>query len=80
MTFWSGEPATEKRTALELDVLLRRLQHVRRYLLALLYHLVAGEVHRDAPDREAAGAVGVAAVRGYGRVAVQDLDVVHIDA
>src|SRR5687768_11523746 len=67
-------------SALELDVLLRRLQHVRRYLLALLYHLVAGEVHRDAPDREAAGTVGVAAVRGYRRVGLQALAVVSIDA
>src|ERR671921_2665367 len=75
-----GGTGHREASALELDVLLRRLEHVGRYLLALLYHLVAGEVHRDAPDRQAAGAVGVAPVRGYRRVAVQNLHVVHVDA
>ena len=78
VTLLSGEPATENRSALELDIALGGLQHVGRHLLAFLDHLFRREVYRDAADGQAPRTVGVAAVGSHGGIPVEDLHIVHV--
>src|SRR3712207_2738282 len=51
-----------------------------RYLLGLFGDLLGGHVDRHATYGEAPRAVSVAPVRGHRGVAVEDLDVVYVDA
>src|SRR5829696_8505352 len=75
-----GRASDAERAAFELYIVLRRLEHVGRDLLGFLDDSLGRHVDRDAAHREAPGTVGVAPIRGYCGVAVQDLHVVRRDA
>ena len=62
------------------DVVGARLEHVRRELLRLREHLLAGTEQRAAADLERARSTGSAAAQHLGGVGVHDADVVHGDA
>ena len=66
--------------ALELEVVLRHLELMSDDDAHLVEHLAGGLVERDAADGEATAAVRVHAKGDDRRVAVQDLDVVDVDA
>src|ERR671921_1373951 len=75
-----GRAGDAKRAAFELYIVLCRLEHVRCDLLGFLDDLLGCQVNGDAAHREAPRTVGVAPIRGYRRVTVQNFDVIHIDA
>src|SRR5215213_4143872 len=74
-----GRAGDAKCATFELYVVLCRLEHVGRDLPGFIDDLLGCHVNGDAAHRKAPRTVGVAPIRGYRRVAVQDLDVIYVD-
>src|SRR5829696_7318093 len=75
-----GRAGDTESTAFKLYIVLGSLEHVGRDLLGLLDDLLGRHVDRDTADREAPRTIRVTPIRGYRRVAVQDLHVIRRDA